>query len=101
MMKGRSTFIVVLALVCSLLLAGAASAQSRSTSDPATLYNVEPGDASGGGYTLSSVGWRVSGTLTGGGYQLPDPLVPNASPPPSAEVGCCCTYIPCTLRNYR
>jgi hypothetical protein len=99
MMKGRSTFIVVFALVCSLLLAGAALAQPGSRSDPATLYAVKPGDASGGQYALSGVGWQVNGTAGGGGYQLLDPLSTNAFPPPSAEVGCCCTYTPCILKN--
>jgi len=55
---------------------------------------VEKGEASGGRYHLTSVSWYVSGTASGGGYRLLSP-----SSPTLRGNGCCCTYLPCVLRN--
>ena len=83
----------VIALVCVLLLAGATSAQSGSQPSP-SWYIVEKGRASGGRYHLASVSWHVSGAASGGGYRLLSP-----SSPTLRGSGCCCTYMPCVLRN--
>ena len=85
----------VIALVCVLLLAGAALAQSGSQPSPSS-YVVEKGRASGGRYHLTSVSWYVSGTASGGGYRLLSP-----SSPTLRGNGCCCTYLPCVLRNHQ
>lgn len=82
-----------IALVCVLLLAGATSAQSGSQPPP-PWYAVEQGRASGGHYHLTSVSWRVGGAASGGAYRLLSP-----SSPTLRGSGCCCTYMPCVLRN--
>jgi hypothetical protein len=82
-----------MALVCVLVLAGVALAQSGGQPSP-SWYAVEQGGASGGRYHLISVSWQVSGAASGGGYRLL-----SASSPTLRGSGCCCTYIPCVLRN--
>lgn len=107
MMKRHLISIAVAALACALLLAGVALAQNGHSDStliadavprPA-FYTVGQGTASGGGYNLTGLAWQVEGVASGGGYRLLDPLSLNASPPPSVQVGCCCTYLPCTLRT--
>ena len=83
----------VITLVCVLVLAGVALAQSGSQPSP-SWYAVEQGGASGGRYHLTSVPWQVSGAASGGGYRLL-----SASSPVLQGSGCCCTYLPCVLRN--
>lgn len=86
--------IAVAALVC-VLLAGVALAQPSGGSDPPTLYTVERGTASGGAYHLISLRWQVDGTVSGGEYVLLGPASPTLT-----GSGCCCTYMPCVLRNF-
>jgi hypothetical protein len=102
-MMRRYTFsIAVVALAC-VLLAGVVLAQSGGGSDPPTWYTVEQGPAlsvvegtaSGGGYYLTSLAWRASGTASGGGYRLLGPASPTLT-----GNGCCCTYLPCVVRNH-
>lgn len=93
MMKKHIFAAASIALVCVLLLAGAALAQSGSQPSP-PWYAVEQGRASGGRYHLTSVSWYVSGTASGGSYRLLSP-----SSPTLRGNGCCCTYLPCVLRN--
>jgi len=94
---GKNVFSIVLVVLVCMLLVGVALAQPGGGPSPPTLYTMVEGSASGEGYHLTSLNWRVNGTVSGGGYRL---LGPAASPPPSAEVGCCCTYVPCLMRNY-
>jgi len=94
MMSKHMFATAVMALVCVLLLAGAALAQSGSQPSP-PWYAVEQGRASGGRYHLTSVSWHVSGAASGGGYRLLSP-----SSPTLRGNGCCCTYMPCVLRNH-
>ncbi len=94
----RQTLILV--SVVALLLLGATALAQSDEGDPSTLYIVEQGAASGGGYILTSLDGGSENVASGGRYRLLGPEAVNASPPPSAEVGCCCTYLPCTLRNF-
>ena len=77
-----------------LLLATVALAQSGGHNPP-TWYTVEQGAASGGRYYLTSLAWRASGTAGGGGYRLLGPASPTLT-----GNGCCCTYLPCMLKNH-
>lgn len=86
-MKTRT--IILIAVAAFLLLAGIALAQ------PAKRYAIERGTISGGEYQLTSLSWQVSGTASGGHYRLLCPDVPG-----QRGSGCCCTYLPLTLRNY-
>jgi hypothetical protein len=90
-MKTRT--IILLAIVALLLVGSAALAQSSGPPSPA-LYVVARGTASGEGYRLTSMCWQVSGASSGGGYRLLGPASP------SGGNQCCCTYLPCALRNY-
>jgi 4-amino-4-deoxy-L-arabinose transferase-like glycosyltransferase len=62
----------------------------------AQQYRVENRGASGGGYQLTGLVWQVTGTARGGNYQL---LCPAASTQRGS--GCCCTYLPITLRSFK
>jgi hypothetical protein len=92
-----------LAAMLILLPASAALRQAQDVAlaqsgghDPPTWYTVERGTASGGGYHLTSLSWRVNGTAGGEGYRLLGPAAPASS-----ENGCCCIYLPCVLRSYQ
>ena len=87
-MKLRTIVPVVAILL--LLLASAAQAQSGGRNP---TLSVQAGVASGGGYRLTSLAWRGSVIVSGGGYQL---LV--AYEPRLTGSGCCCTYLPCVVR---
>lgn len=87
----RAQTVILLALVALLLVGSAAWAQSGG---PPLAYTVQPGTASGGGYRLSGVTWQVRGTAGGGGYRLAAVVSPAGTGTP-----CCCTYLPCVLRN--
>lgn len=93
-MKGR---IGLLIAVAALLLLGATAVAQLDDDDASAVFIVEEGIAVGGDYRLSSLSRQVGGA-SGGDYRLLATSSANASPPPSAEVGCCCTYLPCTLR---
>jgi hypothetical protein len=90
-MKRIAIFIAIVAL---LLLGTVALAQSGGPNPP-TLYTVEQGAASGGGYHLTSLAWQVSGEISGENYRLLGPAVPTLR-----GNGCCCTYLPCILRGF-
>lgn len=77
--------VVVMLLVTSVALA-----------QPDRLYRVEIGTISGEGYHLTSTSWQVSGRASGGDYYLLGAAAPNLR-----GSGCCCTYLPCILRNFR
>ncbi len=95
-MRERISSLVVLTVI--LLLSAAALARYHADGASA-LVIVEEGIAVGGSYHLTSLDSQTA-IATGGGYRLLAPSSANASPPPSAEVGCCCTYLPCTLRAF-
>ena len=95
MMRKYAFSIAVTALVCVLLLASVMLAQANGGPDPPTWHTVEQGMASGGGYYLTSLVWQVSGTASSGGYRL----LGLASPTLTGN-GCCCTYLPCMLKNH-
>ena len=85
---------VILASIVALLLSGMALAQSGGGSKPSALYSVERSTVSGGAYRLTSLARQVSGTASGGRYRLLSPAAPTLR-----GSGCCCTYLPCVLRN--
>jgi hypothetical protein len=97
-MKART--IVLFVLVASLLLGSVALRQTRDSAlaqsggTPPAQYVVARGMASGGGYRLTGLSWQVHGASSGGGYRLLSPVSP------SGGNQCCCTYLPCVLRNY-
>lgn len=91
----------IIAVVMLLLLGGAALQTAASTlnrtsgHDPPTRYTVGQGTSAGGGYHLTGLAWQVEGTASGSGYRLLGPAAPMSS-----ENGCCCTYLPCVLRDF-
>jgi hypothetical protein len=91
MSKRRVTALVAV-LFCSLLLV---SSVGRAQSSGPPGYVVEQGTASGGGYHLTSTTWQARGIASGGGYRLAVPASPAGTGTP-----CCCTYLPCVLRNH-
>jgi hypothetical protein len=95
MMRKYAFSIAATALVCVLLLVGVVLAQTGGASDLPTWYTVEQGTASGGSYYLTGLAWRASGTAGGGGYRLLEPASPTLT-----GSGCCCTYLPCMLKNH-
>ena len=46
------------------------------------------------GYQLTRLTWQVRGEATGGGYALSSPSASDLR-----GNGCCCTYIPCLLNK--
>lgn len=99
---------ILITLVVSLLLGGAVlqaivpTAVQSDGPDPAPQYAVEQGTISGSGYHLTTQSpghelgdtWHASGTASGTGYRLQGPAAPSLR-----GSGCCCTYLPCALRN--
>jgi hypothetical protein len=88
------TLIALLLVVALLAVAGAALAQSNGAG-PGQPMSVQAGTSSGGSYHLTNLAWQVSGTAAGGGYALTSPQAPALR-----GSGCCCTYLPCILRNW-
>ncbi len=88
------TRITILTAIIALLLLGTVALAQSGGGTPPTLYTVAQGTAAGGSYHLTSLAWHVEGTAGGGGYRLLSP----ASPALRGN-GCCCTYLPCLLRN--
>jgi hypothetical protein len=84
----RRRGVLLAAVAALLLLSVAASAQ------PGGGYTVEEGTLTGGGYRLTSVSLPTGETMSGGGYQLLS-LAKSAA----TGSGCCCTYLPCILRD--
>ncbi|MBU0491093.1 MAG: hypothetical protein KKA73_02020 [Chloroflexi bacterium] len=90
-MKTRN--VIVVAFGASLLVGGVALAQTGGPG-PAPWHTVPAGMAAGGSYHLTSLAWRASGTVGGGGYRL------VASDRAAGGNQCCCTYLPIVLRNF-
>jgi len=81
---GAVTALLVFLLVSTAILVGASGGSATS------LYIVEPGAATGGGYQLTGLVWQFRGTASNGHYRLVEPA--------GSSSGCCCTYLPCVLR---
>jgi hypothetical protein len=90
----RRILIACAMLSLLLTLALVVLAQSSGGSDLPVWRSVSHGTASGGGYHLTSLTWQVSGTASGGEYRLLSPAVPALR-----GSGCCCTYLPLSVRN--
>ena len=93
--------VVLTAMVILLLLSGidlqtGSSAVTQSSGrDPLAWYTVEQVTTSGGGYHLTNLVWHVNGAACGGSYCL------NSANPGLRGNGCCCSYLPCVLRNFQ
>ena len=87
-------WVLLLGSVVALLLLSTAALGQQSRPGSIPLYSFEPENASGGAYQLVSVAWEVSGLSSGGDYRLQGPAAPGLR-----GSGCCCTYLPLTLRN--
>ena len=85
-MKTRITLVLVL-LAFVLLSAGVGALSTPR-------YQVEAATLTGGDYQLTSVGLQADNVSAGGAYRL---LGPSAPAQPTS--GCCCTYLPCIMRN--
>jgi hypothetical protein len=85
-MKIRITLLLI--LLAFVLLSTTAGALS------APRYQVETGSIAGGHYQITTSGLQVDNVATGGAYRL---LGPRA--PAQQGSGCCCTYLPCIMRN--
>jgi hypothetical protein len=98
-MKARTLILFVmiafllLGSVTLRLIQDSALAQSGAQPPPAQ-YIVGKGTFSGEHYRLTSLAWQARGAVGGGGYRLLGPAAPASS-----ENGCCCTYLPCVLRQ--
>jgi hypothetical protein len=86
---------ITLLLVIALLAVGGAALAQTGGPGPGQTMSVQTGTSTGGGYQLTSLAWQVSGTVVGGGYALATPYQPALR-----GSGCCCTYLPCILRNW-
>ena len=95
-MKRKATMAAVMLLLLSgvALQAVTSAATEVSGRDRPTWYTVKQGVSTGGGYRLSGLAWQVDGAASGRGYRLLGPAGPMSS-----ENGCCCTYLPCVLRD--
>jgi hypothetical protein len=99
MKKWKAWRLLGLGVCCCLLAALLAGGVLRSTAlavaQPAGPYQVAGGTMSGGYYRLTTANWQVSGTAGGGGYRLVGPAASE-----QAGSGCCCTYLPCVMRQW-
>ena len=101
-MNTRIAVILVVALAGVLALSGSVLAHPGPAQDgPAQDAKDSPGPyavrmqaAAGGAYHLDGGGWQVRGAAGGPGYRLEVVASPAGTGTP-----CCCTYLPCILRN--
>ena len=70
------------------------AAAEGSGAAPFAVYTVELVPIAGEGYHLSVSSWQVNGASSGGGYHLEGPAAPELG-----GSGCCCTFLPLTLRG--
>ena len=87
---------VILATIAALLLLGSVALAQSGGQPVLSGYTVERGTATGGGYRLTSLAhaWQVGEVASGGGYRLLRPASPGGGNQ------CCCTYLPCVVRNF-
>ena len=101
-MKTNAVVLILLIAMVATLLAGSVALAQSGGQPPLASYVVEQGTISGGGYHLTSLAPRyaqgeprqASRPASGGRYHLLGPAAPAL-----AGSGCCCTYMPCVLRN--
>lgn len=86
-MNTRITLCLI--LIAVLLLVTAAGTPSVTGS------RIEPETMMGGAYRLVGSGVTVDRVSAGGDYILLGPSAPIGQ-----GSGCCCTYLPCALRNW-
>ena len=92
----RACVAVSIILLCLLLASTAMAQAAPGVRGGDRGYDVQPGNASVGGvYTLTSVEWQVVGSAAGGDYHLQ-----STAPASQDSHGCCCTHVPCILRNW-
>ena len=91
----RARIVILLAIVV-LLLPGAMALADGGKPGAVAWYAVQPGTASGGGYSLAALAWQASGTASGGAYRLLAPVRATGRGTP-----CCCNCLPIILRNYQ
>ena len=87
-MKMRNA--LLLAAVVFLLCGNVAAAQSGGP----VGYVVEADTVSGGDYQLTGQGASAAVEMSGGAYRLQGGIQPMLR-----GNGCCCTYVPCILRQ--
>lgn len=97
-MRIRLTLLLV--LLAFLLLSAGALAALPYQAETGTLaggdYQLTTfGSRAGGDYLLTTFGSRAGNVAAGGGYRLLGPAAPELR-----GSGCCCSYLPCTLRSY-
>lgn len=92
-MKRVAILLVILLLLGVTLQVRAPMLAQTGALGPAR-YGVEAGTVAGGGYQLSSLAWQISGTTSAGAYRLSTAVEHSLR-----GSGCCCTYLPCVLRN--
>jgi hypothetical protein len=85
-MRVRVALLLILLVLLLITVGAGAQAGSR--------YLVEATTISGGGYHQTTIGAQASSVSTGGPYRLLGPAVPEGQ-----GSGCCCTYLPCAMRN--
>ena len=94
--------VILSAIVAILLLGGIAPDLTKNAPavaqsgepGPAAGYIVDQGTVFGEHYCLTSLAWHVDGLASGGKYRLLSPAAPALR-----GSGCCCTYLPLTLRS--
>jgi hypothetical protein len=84
---------LVALVIAFLVLASSVLAEPEGSERPPPCL-VERESISGGGYQLTSLEWRITGSLSGGDYQLSGQAVPSLR-----GSGCCCVYLPIGLRS--
>ena len=93
-MKGHAVSILIAILICALL-AGSVLAQSGNGRSVSIPFTAGQETLSGGSYHLTSLVWKVSGTVSGGKYSL---LSPDS--PALRGNGCCCMWLPYVERHH-
>ncbi len=91
--------VVLLIVLAALLVTGGAVLAQPNTGDVSSAasvphFAVSPGQVSGGHYQLTGLAWQVGGVARGKGFSL------SVQSPTQNGSGCCCQYLPCTLRGY-
>jgi hypothetical protein len=91
MKRWNACSLLWLGVCCCLLAALLASGVLAQSASP---YEVAGGMISGGVYRLTTVTLPSGQAMSGGQYRLL-----SSSRSTGTGSGCCCTYLPCILRN--
>lgn len=82
-------------ILCAIVMLLLVISTERARSDELQRgYVVEQVILSGGRFHLTSTVWQIRGMADGGEYRLFSFSTPNLR-----GSGCCCTYLPCVLRQ--